>query len=122
MMRDTLNWAATAICALAAGFAMAGAARSESLPFIGKWATQPRQCSLPQDDENAPMIVTPKGYDRHEAHCKFTSVRKRGTGWAVKESCAVEGDEQTVDETWTVANGHLTIGDQYGHSSYRLCP
>src|SRR5262249_20139364 len=76
-------------------------------PFVGKWAAQSAQCRLGQEDPGAPMIVRRNGYDQHEAHCTFKSVRPQPPAWAIKAECTVEGNRQDYDFGVQVANNHL---------------
>src|SRR5581483_6486540 len=100
---------------LGAGLALAAAAAHAQTPaYVGTWASKPEQCKLGQDDENGPMIMRRDGYDQHETHCKFTSVRKQGKGWAVAESCDVQGDTQKLNVTLEVAGESLTMSDKGG--------
>jgi hypothetical protein len=62
--------------------------------YVGTWGVSAAQCQVPQDQQGAPMIVTRKGYDQNETHCKFTSVRKSGDVWRIAAMCSVQGDRQ----------------------------
>ena len=62
--------------------------------YVGTWGNDTAQCKVPQEQEGAPLIITAKGYDQHEAHCTFTSVKKKGSAWKVRANCSVEGDSQ----------------------------
>ncbi len=97
------------------------AALAQAQSYVGKWAAEAAQCKLGQEDENAPLIMKKNGYDRHETHCKFSSVRLQGSSWKVKGSCDVEGDKQDIDLTLTVAGSKLTMRDAQGSSSYQRC-
>ena len=68
--------------------------------YAGTWAANPAQCKVPQERQGAPMILTAKGYDQHEAHCNFASVRKVRRGWRMAANCTVEGNPQR--DTFTV--------------------
>ena len=95
------------------GAAVASTALAEPAPpFVGKWAAQPAQCRLGQDSPEAPMIVRRNGYDQHEAHCTFKSVRPQPPAWAIKAECTVEGNKEDYDFVFQVANNRLTIRQQ----------
>jgi hypothetical protein len=51
--------------------------------------------------------VTKDRYDRHEAHCAFSSVRREGAKWHVRALCTVEGDKR--DLTLKVTGDRLAI-------------
>ena len=112
----------TLLCAAVAAGALVAAAHAQTPAYVGKWASQPAQCRVGQEKENAPMVMRRDGYDQHEAHCKFTSVRQKVRVWAVKAHCTVEGDDVDLDLTLEVADNHLTIRDKNGASTYRRCP
>ena len=89
-----------------------GAFAEPASPFVGKWAAQPAQCRLGHDSPEAPMIVRRDGYDQHEAHCTFKSVRPQPPAWAIKAECTVEGNKEDYDFVFQVANNRLTIRQQ----------
>ena len=105
----------------AMGVFVACAAQAQTPAYVGTWASEPAQCTVGQEEENAPLIIKVRGYDQHETHCEFTSVSNIGSGWAAKASCDVEGDHQNLSLTLTVAGNRLTIHDKRGDSIYRLC-
>ena len=80
------------MCATTIVFAIP--ARAADPAYVGTWGTNAAQCKVPQDQEGAPMIITAKGYDQHEAHCAFSSVKKKGQRWKIAAKCSVEGDSQ----------------------------
>ena len=104
----------------ASGVAIPAAAREPA--YAGKWAAQPVQCRVGQDTQRAPMIVTRNGYDQHEAHCQFASVRAGAVGtWRVRARCSVEGDTQNHELTLTVAGDRLSVRDAHGARTLRRC-
>jgi hypothetical protein len=105
----------------ATALASQGAA-AQTPPFVGKWASQAPQCRLGQQSENAPMIIRRDGYDQHETHCKFKSVRPQMPAYAIKAQCEVEGDMQDVDLVFQVAGNRLTIRDEAGARVLQKCP
>jgi hypothetical protein len=113
--------AIAALAAFAAG-TLAGDAVAQSPPFVGKWASQASQCRLAQQSENAPMIVRRDGYDQHETHCKFKSVRPQMPAYAIKAQCEVEGDTQDLDLVFQVTGNRLTIRDEAGARVLQKCP
>ena len=59
---------------LLAALALGGApAAAKDADYVGTWGKYLAQCKIGQEMENAPMIVKPRRYDRHETHCAFTS-------------------------------------------------
>ena len=117
--RRTLIGLAAAL--LAAG-ALAAPVAAQSPAYVGTWAVKASQCGLGQDKQDAPMVMTRRGYDRHESHCRFTSVRPQGAGWRVQASCTVEGDRQKHAFTLSVAGDRLTLReDGLRAVTYRRC-
>ena len=72
-----------------------GPAFAAAPTYVGTWGADARQCALPQESDDAPMIMSAQGYDRHETHCTFRSVRGVGPAWNVVADCSVQGDTQT---------------------------
>jgi hypothetical protein len=105
-----------AIAALVATPALA-----QSPAYVGTWASEPVQCRVGQEEENAPMIMRRDGYDRHETHCKFSSVSPKGAAWTVKARCMVEGNNVNISLTLSVTGNRLTIRDERGPSTYLRC-
>jgi len=89
--------------------------------YVGTWASDPAQCRVSQEEENAPMVMRRDGYDQHEAHCKFTTVTPKGADWSVKARCTVEGSAMNINLTLAVAGGRLTVRDEHGASTYQRC-
>lgn len=84
--------AAMLIAAASTGTSPASAAERA---FAGTWSHDSKSCKLTQDVQGAPVIMTGKGYDQHEAHCTFSSVKRmKGNSWRIKASCTVEGNAQ----------------------------
>jgi hypothetical protein len=111
-----------AVALFAAAALASRSAAAQTPPFVGKWASQAPQCRLGQQAENAPMIIRRDGYDQHETHCKFKSVRPQMPAYAVKAQCQVEGDTQDVDMVFQVAGNRLTIRDEAGARVLQKCP
>ena len=105
-----------AIAALVAAPALA-----QTPAYVGTWASDPAQCRVGQEEENAPMIVRRDGYDQHEAHCRFTSIAPKGATWSVKARCTVEGNSVNLDLTLAVSGDRLTVRDERGPSTYQRC-
>jgi hypothetical protein len=110
----------------AATLAMAGLAPGESSAedrtYMGTWAAKRAQCRLGQDRQDAPLVLTRNGYDQHETHCRFGSVRAQGKDtWRVPAKCSVQGDAQSHTFTFTVAGSRLTIRDRHGVRALRRC-
>ena len=94
-------------------------ARAQSSAFAGTWAEKPAQCRLGQEAEGAPMVIRRDGYDEHETHCRFTSVRQRGAAWAIAAQCVVDGDNQRINMTLTPAGDRLQIGGDFSRTLRR---
>jgi hypothetical protein len=78
--------------------------------FAGTWGTDLEQCKRPQEEAEAPMVLTEKGYDQHEAHCTFNKVTSTGAGtWKIEAACTVEGNEQPHDMDLALAGNTLTV-------------
>ena len=90
--------------------------------YVGIWAPKRAQCRLGQDKQDAPLVLTRNGYDQHETHCKFGSVRAQGKNtWRARAKCSVEGDTQSHSFTLVVAGSSLTIRDARGARVLRRC-
>ncbi|MFN3868957.1 MAG: hypothetical protein ACK4MF_07830 [Hyphomicrobiaceae bacterium] len=109
---------AAGIAALHFGPTVAAAAEPA---YAGTWGIDAAQCKVPQDRQGAPMIVTAKGYDQHEAHCTFTSVKRSGQGWAVAAECSVESDKQKDAFTLSVVGDTLTIAHGKQKQKLKRC-
>jgi hypothetical protein len=113
MGRRSVQW-------LAAALAMCGAlAPSDSsardTAYAGTWAAKRAQCRLGQDKPDAPLVLNRNGYDQHETHCKFGSVRAQGKDtWRVLAKRSVQGDAQNHAFMLVVAGTRLTIRDEHG--------
>jgi hypothetical protein len=117
----TIILAGFAVCA--ASWLGISAAHAADAAYTGTWSADLAKCKVPQDQTEAPMIVTKNGYDQHEAHCTFKSVKEAGKGeWKVSGSCSVEGDRQAMDETFTVSGNTLSIGGEGASQDLLRCP
>jgi hypothetical protein len=97
-------------------------ALAQTPAYVGTWGSQPAQCRLGQDQQDAPMIIKRDGYDQHETHCKFSSVRAKGLAWTVKAKCTVEGDTQNPTLVLRASGNRLTIRDEAGTRTLQRCP
>ncbi|MEA2904569.1 MAG: hypothetical protein QOI12_1956 [Alphaproteobacteria bacterium] len=120
-MKAALIGTAALVAVLAAVATDAGDAFAQAPPYVGTWASRTAQCRVGQESQNAPLIMRRDGYDQHEAHCKFTSVRAQGPAWAVKAQCMVEGDTQNMDLVLQVSGNRLTIRDEAGARTLERC-
>lgn len=109
---------ATLFSFVAAGLAPVGAA---DVPFAGTWASDKAQCANDQSKDEAPLILTDKTYDQHEAHCTFSSVAAKGEAWDVKARCSVEGDSQDGTFEFSVDGDTLVIADEGGRRVLTRC-
>lgn len=115
----TRLFAATAVLALA--LAPAGALAAPKGPaYVGTWGDA-ASCKLPQSDPGAPTVITRKGYDRHETHCKFSGLKKKGDTWSGKESCKVEGSTQRNKVVLKVTGDSLSIDEGPGPRTLQRC-
>ncbi len=108
---------------------MAGAMSSlAALPaqgadYAGTWAADLTQCKTGQESQDAPLILTAKGYDQHEAHCKFDGVKSTGAGeWSGQAACSIEGDNQTFAVKLTVSGDTLTLTEDGAARDLLRCP
>ncbi|MBU2581816.1 MAG: hypothetical protein KJ622_08870 [Alphaproteobacteria bacterium] len=89
--------------------------------YVGTWGTDAAQCSVPQDQQGAPMAISAAGYDQHEAHCEFKTVSGQAPTWKVSALCSVEGDRQEAAFTLTVDGNQLMVADAYGSQTLMKC-
>ena len=99
-----------------------GGALAQSPAYVGTWASQPSQCKIGQELQDAPLILQAKRYDQHEAHCTFASVTRKGAAWAVKARCQVEGNVQETKFTLSVSGSTLVMKEGRGARTLRRCP
>lgn len=98
---------------IAALVATAVAAHAGQPAYVGKWGKDADQCKSGQEISNAPMLIRKGGYDSHEVHCTFTSIKRSGTTWNMKTKCSVEGDQQTGTLTLSVKGKTLTVDGRW---------
>ncbi len=92
-----------------AGLTVSVATAAAKAPaYVGKWGANAKQCMMPQDTLDAPLIIAAKGYDQFETHCDFSNIKKTGMTWKLKASCSVEGDIQTQPLSLKVSGDALT--------------
>jgi hypothetical protein len=89
--------------------------------YAGTWGISAKQCKIPQDLQGAPMVIRAKGYDQHEAHCDFKTVKKTGAVWNVVAACSVEGDKQKGAFTLKVVDDTLVLTQGKIARTYRRC-
>ena len=89
--------------------------------YVGTWGVSVAQCRIPQERQGAPMVIRAKGYDQHEAHCDFTTVKKTGTVWNVAAACSIEGDKQKDAFTLKVVDDTLVLAHGKNARTYRRC-
>ena len=91
--------------------------------FAGTWAADLANCKTPQSRQDAPLILSAKGYDQHETHCKFSGLKPAGAGeWTAAAQCSVEGDTQSFDVRLTVSGQTLTLSEDGGGRDLLRCP
>lgn len=124
-MRNPLTFKALSVVLLTVMLFLVHAARSPlsaaEPSFAGTWAEDLTTCKLPQEDQNAPMILSKSGYDQHEAHCKFKKLEGKGGEWKADADCSVEGDSQSTSFTFSVSGDTLTIGEDGSTRDYLRC-
>jgi hypothetical protein len=108
---------------LAGGAIFAWSPPSAADGYAGKWAADLSNCGKPQSSPDAPLILTGKGYDQHEAHCTFDGLKSTGAGeWGAKAACQVEGDSQSIDVSLTVSGDTLTLTEDGSARDLLRCP
>lgn len=107
-----------AALALAAIFAPV---RAAAPAYVGTWSADPSRCKVPQEQPGAPMIIRRTGYDQHEAHCTFKSLRRSGSAWWVSAQCVVEGSKQRDSFTMRVVADTLTMAHGKSVSVLQRC-
>jgi len=91
--------------------------------YSGTWAADLSTCKVGQDSPDAPLNLTAKGYDQHEAHCSFDGLKASGTGeWSGKANCSVEGDAQSIAVKLTVSGDTLTLTEDGAARDLLRCP
>lgn len=103
-----------ALICFVAGSALAQAPVAAPPAFVGTWALDAAQCTLPQDNESAPLIMRANGYQQQTEQCSFTTVRPQKKAWAGKGSCIIEGKKEPLSVTLSIVNGELNIDDGTG--------
>lgn len=120
-MRMTRTPVSFGLAALAAALAAAAPAHAADPAYVGTWASDLAQCTVGQDRQEAPLVLSKDGYDQHETHCTFTSVAGGDGEWAVKSNCTIEGSAEPYDFTLTVSGDTLTVTDEAGSRDLLLC-
>ncbi len=111
---------AAALAALTLVFAALPAAAEG---YAGTWAADLSTCKAGQDTQDAPLVLSAKGYDQHEAHCAFKGLKSSGPGeWSGKADCSVEGDTQSFDVKLTVSGDTLTLTEDGAARDLLRCP
>lgn len=102
------------------GFAVLPAHAAE---YAGTWAADLAQCKTGQDSQDAPLVLSAKGYDQHEAHCTFDGLKSSGPGeWSGKAACSIEGDKQSIAVGLTVSGDTLTLTEDGAARDLLRCP
>mgnify|MGYP001032761415 FL=1 len=118
-MRTQLAFGAALV--VASLFLGTGSASAQA--YVGTWGANAVQCVIDQSLQGAPMIVRRNGYDQHETHCRFASLRKTGrASWRVRARCSVEGNRQTHTFTMSVQDNYMTMRDGRGARNFVRCP
>ena len=113
---------AVAAAALATVPAAAQTPKPSTLPaYVGTWALDSSQCTLTQDDENAPLVMRADGYQQQTETCSFSSVKPVKKNWAVKGSCSIDGKKEPLSVTLSIVNDELNIDDGSGVRELKRC-
>lgn len=96
-------------------------ARAADPAYVGTWASDLAQCKVPQERQEAPLVLSKDGYDQYETHCTFKSVDGADGEWKVKSDCTVEGTAESYEFTLTVSGDTLTLTDDTGARDLLLC-
>jgi len=120
-MRMNKTTLSLTLSALAASALASASALAADPAYVGTWASDLAQCKVPQERQEAPLVLSKDGYDQYETHCKFTSVEGADSDWKVKSDCTVEGNAQPYDFTLTVSGDTLTVTDETGSRDLLLC-
>lgn len=111
-----------ALTALAASMIASLPARAADPAYVGTWASDLAQCKVPQERQEAPLVLSKDSYDQYETHCKFTSVEGSGDSeWKIKSNCTIEGSAEPYDFTLTVSGDTLTVTDDTGARDLLIC-
>jgi hypothetical protein len=104
------------------GFAIANDP-AHAADYAGTWAADLANCKTPQERADAPLVLSSKGYDQHEAHCTFSGLKPTAAGeWAGKAACSVEGDSQAFEVKLTVSGDTLTLTEDGASRDLLRCP
>lgn len=109
----------TAALLTVSGIAMP--AGNEDAAFVGTWGVDAAQCATPQDLPNAPIVMTRRGYDRHETHCRFQRTDRISGGWSVHATCLVEGAGMEVRFRLERSGPDLVITEDGHARRFRRC-
>lgn len=120
-MRTTGTTLSLGLSIFAAAALMTMPAHAADAPYVGTWASDLAQCKVPQERQEAPLVLSKNGYDQYETHCKFTSVEGVDSDWKIKSDCTVDGSAQPYDFTLTVSGDTLTVTDETGSRDLLLC-
>jgi hypothetical protein len=95
--------------------------RAGDAPYVGTWALNVANCKVPQDSQDAPLVIAKDRYDQHEVHCTFKSVTEKDGDYKMAGDCTVEGNPQSYDFTLTVSGDTLTFTDEAGARDFLRC-
>lgn len=96
---------------------------AQAAEFAGTWAADLSTCKTDQESPDAPLVLSAKGYDQHEAHCTFDGLKSSGPGeWSAAASCSVEGDTQSFAVKITVSGDTLTLTEDGAARDLLRCP
>lgn len=105
------------------GFVVLSTLPSHAAEFAGTWAADLSTCKVAQDSPEAPLVLSAKGYDQHEAHCTFGGLKSSGPGeWSATASCSVEGDTQSFPVKITLSGDTLTLTEDGAARDLLRCP
>jgi hypothetical protein len=120
-MRTTTLKRSIGFATLAAALIAQAPAYAADATYVGTWASDLAQCKVPQERQEAPLVLSKDGYDQHETHCKFKSVNGADGEWKVTSDCTIEGSAEPYDFTLTVSGDTLTVTDAAGARDLLAC-
>lgn len=110
-----------AVLTIATAMVAATSARAAPPAYAGTWSMDAKGCKIPQERPGAPMVIRRTGYDQHEAHCAFKSLRRSGSAWWVSAQCTVEGSKMRDSFTMRVKGDTLVMARGLDKRTLKRC-
>ncbi len=89
--------------------------------YVGTWSMDAKACKIPQERQGAPMVIRRTGYDQHESHCAFKSLRRSGSAWWVSAQCTVEGSKMRDSFTMRVKGDTMVMARGQDKRTLKRC-